>query len=45
MWAGCFASCECTLIYFRQKDDPLNAIAGGVFTGGLLAIRGKNLTD
>lgn len=40
MWAGCFASCECTLIYLRQRDDPLNAIAGGVFTGGLLAIRG-----
>ncbi len=41
MWAGCFASCECSLIYLRQKDDPINAIIGGVFTGGLLAIRGR----
>jgi import inner membrane translocase subunit TIM17 len=28
------------LIYYRQKDDFLNAIGAGFVTGGVLAIRG-----
>jgi import inner membrane translocase subunit TIM17 len=28
------------MIYYRQQDDPFNAIVGGVITGGLLSIRG-----
>lgn len=31
---------DCLLIYYRQKDDPYNAIAAGFITGGVLAIRG-----
>jgi hypothetical protein len=41
MWGGCFSVCDCLLIYYRQKDDPFNAIAAGAVTGGVLAIRGK----
>lgn len=40
MWGGVFSSMDCLLIYYRQKDDPLNAIAAGFITGGVLAIRG-----
>jgi import inner membrane translocase subunit TIM17 len=31
---------DCLLIYYRQKDDPWNAVAAGFITGGILAIRG-----
>ena len=31
---------DCLLIYYRQKDDPMNAIIAGFITGGVLAIRG-----
>jgi mitochondrial import inner membrane translocase subunit TIM17 len=41
MWGGVFSSMDCLLIYYRQKDDPLNAIIAGFITGGILAIRGK----
>jgi import inner membrane translocase subunit TIM17 len=27
-------------IWYRQKDDPWNAVAAGFMTGGVLAIRG-----
>jgi import inner membrane translocase subunit TIM17 len=40
MWGGVFSSMDCLLIYYRQKDDPWNAIAAGAITGGVLAIRG-----
>jgi mitochondrial import inner membrane translocase subunit TIM17 len=40
MWGGVFSSIDCLLIYYRQKDDPWNAVAAGFFTGGILAIRG-----
>ena len=41
MWGGVFSSMDCLLIYYRQKDDPWNAIAAGCITGGVLAIRGN----
>lgn len=41
MWGGVFSSMDCLLIYYRQKDDPWNAIAAGCITGGVLAIRGQ----
>lgn len=44
MWGGVFSSMDCLLIYYRQKDDPLNAIAAGFITGGVLAIRGVCLS-
>ncbi|CDW72901.1 mitochondrial import inner membrane translocase subunit [Stylonychia lemnae] len=40
MWGGVFSSMDCLLIYYRQKDDPFNAIIAGFITGGVLAIRG-----
>lgn len=40
LWGGIFSSVDCLLIYYRQKDDPYNAIAAGFITGGVLAIRG-----
>ena len=40
MWGGVFSSMDCLLIYYRQRDDPYNAIVAGFVTGGVLAIRG-----
>ena len=40
MWGGVFSSIDCLLIYYRQKDDPANAVVAGAVTGGILAIRG-----
>lgn len=40
MWGGLFSSMDCLLIWYRQADDPYNAIAAGFATGGILAIRG-----
>ena len=40
MWGGVFSCMDCLLIHYRQKDDPLNVIAAGFITGGVLAIRG-----
>ena len=40
MWGFMFSSTDCLLIYYRQKDDPFNAIIAGFVTGGVLAIRG-----
>jgi len=40
LWGGIFSSVDCLLIYYRQKDDPFNAVAAGFVTGGVLAIRG-----
>ena len=44
MWGGVFSSVDCLLIYYRQKDDPWNAVAAGFITGGVLAIRGNPIT-
>lgn len=43
MWGGVFSSMDCLLIYYRQKDDPFNAIIAGFITGGVLAIRGNTI--
>ena len=40
MWGGLFSTFDCTLQAIRRKDDPLNAIASGGITGGVLAARG-----
>lgn len=39
VWGTIFSSCDCTLTYFRQKEDPWNAILSGAATGGILAAR------
>lgn len=40
LWGGIFSSIDCLLIWYRQKDDPKNAVVAGFLTGGVLAIRG-----
>ncbi|XP_044008606.1 mitochondrial import inner membrane translocase subunit Tim17-B-like [Aphidius gifuensis] len=39
MWGATFASVECTLIHYRQKEDPWNTIMSGTITGAILATR------
>lgn len=39
MWGGIFASCDCGILFARQDDSPMNAVAAGALTGGILAIR------
>lgn len=40
LWGGLFSMTDCALIHLRNKEDYLNPIAAGFFTGGFLAIRG-----
>lgn len=40
MWGGIFSLTDCGLIHFRQKEDYINPIVAGFFTGGVLAFRG-----
>lgn len=39
VWGVLFSGCDCTLVYFRKKEDPWNAIISGAATGGILAAR------
>ncbi len=39
VWGGLFSVFDCSLIHLRGKEDPINAIAAGAATGGLLAAR------
>uniref|UniRef100_A0A7S1TV19 Mitochondrial import inner membrane translocase subunit TIM17 n=1 Tax=Phaeomonas parva TaxID=124430 RepID=A0A7S1TV19_9STRA len=39
VWGGIFASFDCTLAWYRQKEDPWNSILSGAATGGVLALR------
>ena len=41
LWGGLFSMTDCLLIHLRNKNDYLNPIAAGFFTGGFLAIRGN----
>lgn len=34
-----FSTIDCTLVHFRQKEDPWNSIVSGAATGGILAAR------
>ena len=38
-WGGLFSCFDCTLVAIRGKEDPINSIAAGGLTGGLLAAR------
>ena len=42
LWGGLFSSMDCLLIHLRNKEDYINPIVAGFFTGGFLAIRGLN---
>ncbi|KAG8471901.1 hypothetical protein CXB51_036733 [Gossypium anomalum] len=39
VWGGLFSSFDCTMVYFRQKEDPWNSIIAGAATGGFLSMR------
>jgi len=39
VWGVLFSCCDCTLTYYRKKEDPWNAILSGAATGGILAAR------
>ncbi|PIA55882.1 hypothetical protein AQUCO_00700302v1 [Aquilegia coerulea] len=39
VWGGLFSTCDCTMVYLRQKEDPYNSVVAGAFTGGILQIR------
>lgn len=39
VWGGLFSTIDCTLIHFREKEDPYNSIASGALTGAILAVR------
>ncbi len=39
VWGTVFSCCDCSLVAFRKKEDPWNAILAGGITGGILAIR------
>lgn len=39
VWGGLFSTIDCTLVHFRQKEDPYNSIASGALTGAILAVR------
>lgn len=39
MQGGLFSTFDCALAGVRGKEDPINAIASGAITGGVLAIR------
>ena len=39
LWAGIFSSTECVLVHLRNKEDFINPIVAGFFTGGILAAR------
>lgn len=38
-WGGLFSLADCSLIRLRGKEDPINAIAAGAFTGFGLSLR------
>jgi mitochondrial import inner membrane translocase subunit TIM17 len=39
VWGGLFSTFDCILQGIRKKEDPINSIASGAITGGVLAIR------
>ncbi|EDV99275.1 mitochondrial import inner membrane translocase subunit Tim17-A [Drosophila grimshawi] len=38
-WGSLFSTIDCTLVHFRQKEDPWNSIISGAATSGILAAR------
>ena len=39
VWGGMFSTFDCAVKGYRQKEDALNGIISGFFTGGCLALR------
>ena len=39
MWGGLFSIFDCSILWYRQKEGPSNAVAAGFMTGGALAAR------
>lgn len=40
LWGGLFSMTDCLLMHLRNKQDYINPIVAGAFTGGFLAVRG-----
>ncbi|XP_030374101.1 probable mitochondrial import inner membrane translocase subunit Tim17 1 [Scaptodrosophila lebanonensis] len=40
LWGATFSAMDCSLVYYRGKEDPWNSIISGALTGGVLAARG-----
>ena len=40
LWAACYSSIDCSLIYMRKKEDALNSVVSGFLTGYILAFKG-----
>uniref|UniRef100_A0A069DPP7 Putative mitochondrial import inner membrane translocase subunit tim17-a-like protein n=1 Tax=Panstrongylus megistus TaxID=65343 RepID=A0A069DPP7_9HEMI len=39
VWGCMFSTIDCTLVHYRQKEDPWNSIISAAATGGILAAR------
>ncbi|XP_057330113.1 mitochondrial import inner membrane translocase subunit Tim17-B [Microplitis mediator] len=39
VWGFAFSTIDCTLVHFRQKEDPWNSITSGAVTGAIVACR------
>ncbi|XP_065206290.1 mitochondrial import inner membrane translocase subunit Tim17-B [Planococcus citri] len=39
IWGFVFSTVDCSLVYYRKKEDPWNSIISGAVTGGVLAAR------
>lgn len=39
VWGLTFATCDCSLIHLRNREDHWNSIMAGAATGGILSIR------
>jgi len=39
VWGGMFSTFDCTLSWYRKKEDPWNSIMSGALTGGVLMAR------
>ncbi|EDW59684.1 probable mitochondrial import inner membrane translocase subunit Tim17 3 [Drosophila virilis] len=39
VWGATFSTVDCTMVYYRQREDSWNSIVSGAATGGILAAR------
>lgn len=45
VWGATFSAIDCTLVYYRRKEDPWNSVISGAVTGGILAARTGEFFD
>ncbi|ALC46641.1 Tim17a2 [Drosophila busckii] len=39
IWGATFSAVDCSMVYYRQREDSWNSIVSGAATGGILAAR------